>query len=173
MREDFDCRLNLAIGSIISDRLIARKTERYQYKVNASGRFSYPPRTAVTLISSKFFVRKTWYEHCTRKYNVRVPRGKIETIRPELPRMASLKNVHPCTFFSFEFSWWKTRYCLEPLTSCQYSDVLCAHKTRLQLLYTDVQQLKMVQMVSQSQFFRDFYLFCLMRFPLCWKKDRE
>ena len=37
--------------------------------------------------------------------------------------MASLKNVHPCTFFSFEFSWWKTRYCLEPLTSCQYSDV--------------------------------------------------
>ena len=37
--------------------------------------------------------------------------------------MASLKNVHPCTFYSFEFSWWKTRYCLEPLTSCQYSDV--------------------------------------------------
>jgi len=26
---------------------------------------------------------------------------------------------------------------------------LCTHKTRLQLLYTDVQQLKMVQMVSQ------------------------
>ena len=37
--------------------------------------------------------------------------------------MASLKNVHHCTFFSFEFFWWKTRYCLEPLTSCQYSDV--------------------------------------------------
>ena len=29
------------------------------------------------------------------------------------------------------------------------SDVLCTHKTRRQLLYTDVQQLKMVQMVSQ------------------------
>ncbi|EPF29848.1 hypothetical protein DWB79_02840 [Treponema medium] len=36
------------------------------------------------------------------------------------------------------------------------SDVLCRHKTRLQLLYMDVQQLKMVQMVSQSQFFRGF-----------------
>ena len=46
--------------------------------------------------------------------------------------MASLKNVRPCTFFSFEFFWWKTRYCLEPLTSCQYSDVLCTHKTRCQ-----------------------------------------
>ena len=30
------------------------------------------------------------------------------------------------------------------------SDVLCTHKTRLQLLYTDVQQLKMVQMLVQS-----------------------
>ena len=29
------------------------------------------------------------------------------------------------------------------------SDVLCTHETRLQLLYMDVQQLKMVQMVSQ------------------------
>ena len=28
-------------------------------------------------------------------------------------------------------------------------DVLCTHKTRRQLLYTDIQQLKMVQMVSQ------------------------
>ena len=117
--------------------------------------FSYPPWMAVMLISNKFFARKTWHEHCTRKYNVRVPRGKIETIRPELPRMASLKNVHPCTFFSFEFSWWKTRYCLEPLTSCQYSDVLCTHKTRLQLLYTDVQQLKMVQMVAQPIILRN------------------
>ena len=33
------------------------------------------------------------------------------------------------------------------------SDVLCMHKTRLQLMYTDVQQLKMVQMVSQPQLF--------------------
>ena len=36
--------------------------------------------------------------------------------------------------------------------------------------YTDVQQLKMVQMVSQSQFFRDLYLLCLMRLPIRWKK---
>ena len=28
-------------------------------------------------------------------------------------------------------------------------------------------------MVSQSQFFRDFYLFSLMRFPLCWKNVRN
>ena len=32
------------------------------------------------------------------------------------------------------------------------SDVLCMHKTRLQLLYTDVQQLKKVQMVSQPHY---------------------
>ena len=49
------------------------------------------------------------------------------------------------------------------------SDVLCVHKTRLQLLYTDVQQLKMVQMVSQSQFFRGFYLLYLMHLPICRK----
>ena len=30
--------------------------------------------------------------------------------------------------------------------------VLCTHKTRLQLMYTDVQQLKMVQMVSQPHY---------------------
>ena len=50
------------------------------------------------------------------------------------------------------------------------SDVLSIGKTRLQLMYTDVQQLKMVQMVSQSQFFRDLYLLCLMRLPIRWKK---
>ena len=50
------------------------------------------------------------------------PTEKNEAVRPELPRMA----VVPYS-----------------------SDVLCTHKTRLQLLYTDVQQLKMVQMVSQ------------------------
>ena len=32
-------------------------------------------------------------------------------------------------------------------------------------MYMDVQQLKMVQMVSQSQFFRGFYLLYLMRLP--------
>ena len=32
------------------------------------------------------------------------------------------------------------------------SDVLCVHKTRLQLMYRDVQQLKMVQMVSQPHY---------------------
>ena len=36
------------------------------------------------------------------------------------------------------------------------SDVLCMHKTRFQLLYTDVQQLKMVQMVSQPLYFAIF-----------------
>ena len=39
--------------------------------------------------------------------------------------------------------------------------------------YTDVQQWKMVQMVSQSQFFRDFYLFCLMRLPFSRKNVRN
>ena len=53
------------------------------------------------------------------------------------------------------------------------SDVLCTHKTRLQLLYTDVQQLKMVQMVSQSQFFRGFYLLYLMRLPIYQKNVRN
>ena len=53
------------------------------------------------------------------------------------------------------------------------SDVLCVHKTRLQLMYMDVQQLKMVQMVSQSQFFRGFYLLYLMCLPVCWKNVRN
>ena len=67
------------------------------------------------------------------------PRRIIEAVQPELPRMAEVPYS---------------------------SDVLCVHKTRLQLLYTDVQQLKMVQMVSQSQFFRGFYLLYLMRLPI-------
>ena len=50
------------------------------------------------------------------------PRNK-EVVQAELPRMA----VVPCS-----------------------SDVLCMHKTRLQRLYTDVQPLKMVQMLAQS-----------------------
>ena len=49
----------------------------------------------------------------------------------------------------------------------------CVHETRLQLMYMDVQQLKMVQMVSQSQFFRSFYLLYLMRLPVCWKNVRN
>ncbi len=53
------------------------------------------------------------------------------------------------------------------------SDVLCTHKTRLQLMYMDVQQLKMVQMVSQSQFFRGFYLLYLKRLPICRKNVRN
>ena len=40
-------------------------------------------------------------------------------------------------------------------------------------MYTDVQQLKMVQMVSQSQFFRNFYLPSLMRLPICLKTVRN
>ena len=50
------------------------------------------------------------------------PAESLGAIQPELPRMA----VVPYS-----------------------SDVLCVHKSRLQLLYIDVQQLKMVQMVSQ------------------------
>ena len=36
------------------------------------------------------------------------------------------------------------------------SDVLCTHKTRLQLMYTDVQQLKTVQMLAQPPDFAVF-----------------
>ena len=36
-------------------------------------------------------------------------------------RMASFKNMRPCTFLNFEFFSRKTRFCLEPLTSCQYA----------------------------------------------------
>ena len=68
---------------------------------------------------------------------------KNEAVRPELPRMAVVSYS---------------------------SDVLCMHKTRLQLLYTDVQQLKKVQMVSPPHFFLRFYLFCLMCLSACWKK---
>ena len=50
------------------------------------------------------------------------PAESLGAIQPELPRIA----VVPYS-----------------------SDVLCVHKSRLQLLYMDVQQLKMVQMVSQ------------------------
>ena len=45
------------------------------------------------------------------------------------------------------------------------SDVLYTDKTRLQLLYTDVQQLKMIQMVSQPQLFCGNCFIHLMRFP--------
>ena len=61
------------------------------------------------------------------------PRNK-EVVQAELPRMA----VVPCS-----------------------SGVLCTHKTRLQRLYTDVQPLKMVQMLAQSPDFaitRTMYL---------------
>ena len=37
-------------------------------------------------------------------------------------------------------------------------------------MYTDVQQLKMVQMVLQSQFFRGFYLLYLIRLPVLLEK---
>ena len=46
------------------------------------------------------------------------------------------------------------------------SDVLCMHKTRLQLLYTDVQQLKKVQMVSPPQLFCVFDLSLWYDYPL-------
>ena len=53
------------------------------------------------------------------------------------------------------------------------SDVLYTDKTRLQLLYTDVQQLKMIQMVSQPQLFCGSCFIHLMRLPLLENKVRE
>ena len=60
------------------------------------------------------------------------PRRISEAVQSELPRMA----VVPYS-----------------------SDVLCVHKTRLPLLYTDAQQWKMAQMVAQPHLFCAFYLF--------------
>ena len=50
------------------------------------------------------------------------------------------------------------------------SDVLCTHKTRLQLLYTDVQQLKMVQMLAQPPDFA-IYIYSSDTFALLKKND--
>ena len=50
------------------------------------------------------------------------------------------------------------------------SDVLCTHKTRLQLLYTDVQQLKMVQMLAQPPDF-SIYIYSSDTFVLLKKND--
>ena len=61
-----------------------------------------------------------------------IPRKIIEVVQAELPRMA----VVPYS-----------------------SDVLYTDKTRLQLLYTDVQQLKMIQMVSQPLYSAILLLF--------------
>jgi len=36
------------------------------------------------------------------------------------PRTEIFKNVLPCTFLNYEFFNGKTRFCLNPLTSCQY-----------------------------------------------------
>ena len=36
------------------------------------------------------------------------------------PRTEIFKNVLPCTFLNYEFFSGKTRFCLTPLTSCQY-----------------------------------------------------
>ena len=50
------------------------------------------------------------------------------------------------------------------------SDVLCTHKTRLQLLYTDVQQLKMVQILAQPPDFA-IYIYSSDAFTLLKKND--
>ena len=50
------------------------------------------------------------------------------------------------------------------------SDVLCTHKTRLQLLYTDVQQLKMVQILAQPPDFA-IYIYSSDAFALLKKND--
>ena len=96
--------------------------------------------------------------HCA----LSMPTSMSEMIRwafiAEAARMPSFRNVHPCTFCNFEFFIGKTRYCLKhghPVSTA---------------MYTDVQQLKMVQMVSQSQFFRGFYLLYLIHLPIYWKK---
>ena len=61
--------------------------------------------------------------HCA----LSMPTSMSEMIRwafiAEAARMPSFRNVHPCTFCNFEFFIGKTRYCLKPWTSCQYSDV--------------------------------------------------
>ena len=49
--------------------------------------------------------------------------------------------------------FFKTGFCLSPLPSLAV--------------------LPAVQMVSQSQFFRGFYLLYLMRLPICWKNVRN
>ena len=36
------------------------------------------------------------------------------------PRTEIFKNVLPCTFLNYEFVSGQTRFCLTPLTSCQY-----------------------------------------------------
>ena len=50
------------------------------------------------------------------------------------------------------------------------SDVLCTHKTRLQLLYTDVQQLKMVQILAQPPDFA-IYIYSSDAFALLKKNE--
>nr|WP_298681004.1 hypothetical protein [uncultured Treponema sp.] len=50
------------------------------------------------------------------------------------------------------------------------SDVLCTHKTRFQLLYTDVQQLKMVQMLAQPPDFA-IYIYSSDAFTLLKKNE--
>ena len=62
------------------------------------------------------------------------------------------RNCHPCQFLGCRF-FSKTGFCLSPLPSLA---VLSA-----------------VQMVSQSQFFRDLCLLYLMRLPVCQKKSAK
>jgi len=62
----------------------------------------------------------------------------IDAVQPELPRMAVVP--YACVFAH-------------------------SNKLRLQLMYTDVQQLKMVQMVSQPLYFAILIYICLMRLP--------
>ncbi len=52
------------------------------------------------------------------------------------------------------------------------SDVLCTHKTRFQLLYTDVQQLKMVQMLAQPPDFAT-YIYSSDAFALLKKNEAQ
>ena len=53
---------------------------------------------AVILISSKFFVRKTCYEHCTRKYSVHIVPQNKEAVQPELNLFAVQMVSRPLYF---------------------------------------------------------------------------
>ena len=70
----------------------------------------------------------------------------MQTHVPALTRM-SIQKRHGCHrnqmyihvhLVASSFSLRKTRYCIEPLTSCQYSAIFCSTKKSQSKMYTDV-----------------------------------
>ena len=70
----------------------------------------------------------------------------MQTHVPALTRM-SIQKRHGCHrnqiyihvhLVASSFSLRKTRYCMEPLTSCQYSAIFCSTKNSQSKMYTDV-----------------------------------